>query len=258
MQTTAIVVGPGGVGKGPLDFLFRPDVTRIDPYRLRPGGPRGEGPKDPFYANPRIREELLATLSRLGDKPRRFGSIEWLQKSNTLFFDVRGERQMLLLGGCEGRLAKAEIFAPTLSRTLSHKDLKGLFGMTKIIVLNPASETILTMRSWGELEEATQENCKRRGDSEDTVKRRVDSIAAEHDAEAPAWRKLIEKHCAKEVTGWEFPEHLYKNPAPGGSLVDHQNGLLGRARERLLSADPSLAEFLKTPEEIAGISEPVA
>jgi len=40
VERTLIVVGPGGVGKSPLDFLLKPDIIKIDPYRLRSDGPR--------------------------------------------------------------------------------------------------------------------------------------------------------------------------------------------------------------------------
>lgn len=38
IERTVVVVGPGGVGKSPLDALFRDDMVKIDPYRLRSEG----------------------------------------------------------------------------------------------------------------------------------------------------------------------------------------------------------------------------
>ena len=35
VKSTLILVGPGGVGKGPLAKLIRTNAVTIDPYRLR-------------------------------------------------------------------------------------------------------------------------------------------------------------------------------------------------------------------------------
>jgi len=32
VERTLIVVGPGGVGKSPLDFLLKPDIIKIDSF----------------------------------------------------------------------------------------------------------------------------------------------------------------------------------------------------------------------------------
>jgi len=62
IERTVIIVGPGGVGKSPLDALFRDDIIKIDPYRLRPSGPRDSN--DIFYAHPKLRIVYLrATLT---------------------------------------------------------------------------------------------------------------------------------------------------------------------------------------------------
>ncbi|MBN1876076.1 MAG: hypothetical protein JXA33_17765 [Anaerolineae bacterium] len=87
IERTVIVVGPGCVGKSPLDALFRDDVIKIEPYRLRANGPRDSN--DIFYANPKLREELLLTLAALNDRSLEIGSsewpIEWFPKSKILF-----------------------------------------------------------------------------------------------------------------------------------------------------------------------------
>ena len=61
---TLLVVGPGGIGKSPLDRCLKADVGRIDPYRLRHAGPRDS--KDVFYAHLRLRDELYVTYQHLG------------------------------------------------------------------------------------------------------------------------------------------------------------------------------------------------
>ncbi len=56
-KQTLIIVGPGGVGKSPIDGLVRKDVLRLDPYRLRSKGhPRDTD--DRLYAPPKLRDEL--------------------------------------------------------------------------------------------------------------------------------------------------------------------------------------------------------
>lgn len=55
-KSTLIVVGPGGVGKSPIDDIVRSDVVRLDPYRLRSDGPRNQD--DRLYAPPKLRDEV--------------------------------------------------------------------------------------------------------------------------------------------------------------------------------------------------------
>src|SRR4051794_26355660 len=98
-KNTLIVVGPGGVGKGPLAGLTRDGVVAIDPYRLREHGPRRDS-DDPLYAPPRLRAELRAVLGAFGDSPRSIPceeeAVEWFPGGRVLFFTVRGEWQCLI------------------------------------------------------------------------------------------------------------------------------------------------------------------
>lgn len=70
IKNTLILTGPGGIGKGPLTNLIREDAVSIDPYRLRPDGPRRKS-DDPLYAHPKLRTELHSILSSFGDFPRK-------------------------------------------------------------------------------------------------------------------------------------------------------------------------------------------
>jgi hypothetical protein len=248
MRRTAIVVGPGGIGKSPLDFLFKVDA-RIDPYRLRSDGPRDSG--DVLYAPPRLRDELLSALATLGDQVLQIGRpdwpMEWFPRAKVLFFKVRDDWQCVILNGLEGQTAKAEIYAPILPTLLSTPDISDLLGKTEIILLNPAPQSVTAMQDWKRLEKETRHNCTGRGDSLKSVQDRVRSIAGE----ASAWKQLIQEYAATEYCAWEFPEYLYKRPPPGVGMVEHQKRTLIQARSRLLEGNPDLGLFFKREDEIA-------
>ena len=40
IEKTLMIFGPGGIGKSPIDRIVRSEAVRVDPYRLRPSGPR--------------------------------------------------------------------------------------------------------------------------------------------------------------------------------------------------------------------------
>ena len=254
MQRTAIVVGPGCIGKSPLDTLFKDNIIKIDPYRLRSDGPRDSN--DIHYTHPKLRNELHLVLTGSGDQVRQIDCpdqhIDWFPKSEVLFFKVRDDWQFLILNGLEGQIAKAEIYAPVLPTFLSTPSISSLLGKTDIIVLNPALKSVTVMRDWKDLEAKTEHNCTERGDSFKSVQRRVASIANE----APAWQKLILENDATEYSSWEFPEYIYKRPAPGIRMLEHQKRTLMGVRNRLLEGNPGLDIFFKTGEEIEQITEP--
>ena len=64
IRKTLVIMGPGGVGKSPLDALFKDGVIRLDPYRLRPNGPRGQG--DKLYAPPELHDDLKGGACKTG------------------------------------------------------------------------------------------------------------------------------------------------------------------------------------------------
>lgn len=249
IERTVIVVGPGGVGKSPLDALFRDDIIKIDPYRLRSSGPRDSG--DIFYAHPKLRDELLLAFAALNDRSLEIGSperpIEWFPRGKVLFFKVRRDWQFLILSGVEGQIAKAEIYAPILPTLLSNPEISGLLGgKIQIVILNPAPESVIVMQDWKCLEEETRQNCEERGDSPESVRKRVSSVAEE----APVWKQLIQEHAATEYCAWEFPEYLYKRTPSGVDSTQHRKQTLIRARNRLLEGNPGLGVFFKGDDEI--------
>jgi len=250
LERTLIVVGPGGVGKSPLDFLLKPDIIKIDLYRLRSDGPRDAN--DFLYSHPKLRDEFRLILTELGDTVRRIDTIEWYPKSKTLFFEVRKEWQLLLLMGIKGRFAKLEIYAPVLPLLLSVSDIRNALGKMEIIVLNPASESITKMPNWKDLENQTQHNCEERGDSLASIQKRVASISDE----APAWKNLILANDATEYLNWQYPEYGYKRPDSGASVVEHQKNLLIKVRNCLVEKNPHLALFFKAERELDQLSAP--
>ena len=253
LRKTIIVVGPGGVGKSPLDVIFRVDA-RIDPYRLRRDGPRASD--DVFYAPPKLYPELTSALEILEDerqppKPQELKpphEIEWYEKSKTLFFNVCQEKQFLLLGGLKNRTAKAEINAPVLCEILDGviPGLKGVFGRVHIIVLNPASVGVSEENALPVIQGKTADNCKARGDSDESVRRRCDSVAEELDT----WKRLIQQHGATEYANWEYPEYLYNDRSSARTLVEHRIDLLCRAKKCLLAGDPELKGLVKSDKAI--------
>jgi hypothetical protein len=96
VNRTLIIVGPAGVGKGPLAKVIRDDAIAIDPYRSRKAGPRRDS-GDPLYAPAKLRMELRSVLSSLGDSPCEIPcegeQLEWYRNAKVLFFTVRLEWQ---------------------------------------------------------------------------------------------------------------------------------------------------------------------
>src|SRR5207248_10999569 len=108
---------------------------RIDPYRLRPTGPRDHD--DLFYAHQKLRGELSRAFEHLGDKCERISekpAVEWFPKCGATFFDVRGEWQCLLLGGLSATHAKAEIYAPAVPVLFCRADVRALLGTPSIVI----------------------------------------------------------------------------------------------------------------------------
>jgi hypothetical protein len=241
IKSALIIVGPGGVGKGSLAKLIRDDAVSIDPYRLRPDGPRRDS-DDPLYAHPKLRVELHSMLSSFGDscheipcKPER---MEWFPKSKILFFTVRSIWQCLILHNLTGTIAKAELYAPILPAMLSITEIHDSIGISRVLVLNPASISLTEMSDWKELEEKTKTNCEKRKDPAKSVDERVGTIIDE----APAWRTLIGEQGAYELEKWPFPEYRF--------MIEDNSQLLQEARRFILRRYPNLEEFFKLEDEL--------
>ena len=254
IQKTVIIVGPGGIGKSPIDSLLRDDIIKLDPYRLRPQGPRHAS--DVLYVHPKLRTELLVLLKQMGDSPIKLKcdkeDIEWYPKFMVLFFTVRGVWQLLMLRGVDGQVAKAEIYAPILLSLLNIQNIRSLLGQSEVVILNPSSQRLTVMQNWKDIEDKTEDNCTRRGDSTKSIRKRVNSIVME----APAWKELINNQNGTEFSNWEFLEYKYKTPPSGISLIDHQKDILKKVRKCLITANFALTSFFKSEDDIDQIKEP--
>jgi hypothetical protein len=240
ITNTVMIFGPGGIGKGPIDDIIRNDAIRIDPYRLRPAGPRDKG--DIFYAHKKLRSEMTNAFELLGDSCERLSEkpeVEWFPKCKTTFFDVRGEWQWLLLGGLSATLAKAEIYAPAVPILFSRPDVRSLFGTLSIIILNPADSLPTLNGDFTSIKSKTTENCSKRKDSDESIEKRVGSI----DEEAAAWENML-KLGGTEFPNWELPEYIYRT---------NQIETMLAARNRLIEGNSALEQFFKSEAEIQAL-----
>lgn len=232
---TLLVVGPGGIGKSPLDKALKAEVGRIDPYRLRKAGPRDA--KDIFYAHPRLRDELYLTYQRLGISLSCLSdAVHWFPAANTLFLRVRDEWQLLMLEALPAGIAKAEIFAPAIPTMFENPQVRRWFGRVSMIILNPVGP-LAALPDLSSIKTATEINCQKRGDTSPSIQKRVASI----DEEAGAWRQMIALG-ATEFDNWGFAEYVFREKGEKATLVQARNTLLERC--------PSLEVFFKTEEEI--------
>lgn len=232
---TLLIVGPGGIGKSPLDKALKATVGRIDPYRLRKTGPRDNG--DVFYAHPRLRDELYLTYQSLGiGLTCLTETVHWFPAANTLFLKVRDEWQVLLFEALPSGIAKAEIFAPAIPPMFENPQVRRWFGRVSMVILNPA-QRLADLKDLGPVRDATKRNCEKRGDQPPSVKKRVASV----DEEAEAWRQMVSLG-ACEFANWPFPEYLYGERGEKETLVE--------ARRALIDRCPHLEVFFKTEEEV--------
>lgn len=232
---TLLIVGPGGVGKSPLDKALKPSVVRIDPYRLRADGPRDR--QDVFYAHSRLRHELEAVFAANSIRAVDLSpTVRWFSAAKTLFLKVRDDWQVLVLEALPDAPAKAEIFAPAVPTMLTNPEVKRAFGDLVVVVLNPVKE-LGTLSDFTSLQDATRRNCERRGDDEKSVAKRVKSVAEE----ATAWREMI-KAGATEFANWQFPEFVYTEADATETLL--------KARRTLVARIPRLEEFFVSEAEL--------
>ena len=190
-----------------------------------------------FYAHPRLRDELYLTFQRLGVGLTCLSDrVHWFPEASTLFLKVREEWQLLLLEALPAGIAKAEIFAPAIPAMFENPQVRRWLGRVSMVILNPAG-SLATLSDFGPVEEKTKANCKKRGDSSDSVDKRVASV----DEEAGAWQQMMALG-ATEFESWEFAEYVYREKGEKETLV--------KARKALLDRCPRLEVFFKTAEEI--------
>ena len=246
IHETLMIVGPGGIGKSPLEDIIRADAVRVDPYRLRHDGPRNpdeKGEKDLLYAHPKLRDEIYLTFQRLGLGLTCLSQdVHWFPQAMTLFLKVWTDWQVLFLEGLDGHVAKAEIYAPVVPILLDNPQIRRVFGKLSMVVLNPVGK-LQSLTDLGPLKEATRQNCRKREGLKDeepdsgTVKKRMASV----DEEAAAWREMIELN-ATECANWSYPEYRYQ--------TGDRKKLLADARKEILEHNPALKVFFKEEHEI--------
>jgi hypothetical protein len=251
MRNTLVLVGPGGIGKSPLDHILKQDVVRADPYRLR-ATKRPRGSDDILYAHPKLRTELHLVCHAMNLSFVSLAKgIEWCPQVMLLFLKVRTDWQLLPLGRLTGDLLKAEIYAPAIPVLLSEPLIAHLFGRVESIVLHPANGKLKELSDWEEIKTKTMQNCIRRGDKEASALDRAKTV----DEEAPAWSQMIEEG-GTEYDGWRFPECEYTPPSLEGTvLLDHQISTLLLAKAALLERNQHLEVFFKADEEIKRITK---
>lgn len=252
IKNTLILVGPGGIGKGPLDHILKDHILKIDPYRMRPTGPRNND--DTLYANPKLRDELHLVCQALNLSFVCLSPIvEWFPTPKLLFFKVRNNWQLLILEGIDADIGKAEIYAPVIPVLFSQPQIRHIFGKTEVVVIHSGANMLGNMSKWTDLENETEKNCRLRGDDKDSITNRKNSIKEE----APIWKKMIEQG-ATEYENWQFSEHTYQSKAIRDKVVlAHQVPILLRAKKALMKKNSRLEVFFKTDDEIKNISKPI-
>lgn len=239
INETLIIVGPGGIGKSPLDGIVKSDAMRVDPYRLRkePRDPDKKGEKDLFYAYRKLRDQLYLTYQHLGLGLTCLSPcVHWFSQSMTLFLKVRKDWQLLFLVGLDAAIGKAEIYAPVIPILLEIPQIRHVFGRLSMVLLNPV-DNLAKLKSLESLKEETGKNCKLRGDKPESINDRIRSI----DDEVPAWLEML-KLGATEYSNWQYAEHVYQTGDKKLKLIE--------ARKTLIEKNPRLEIFFKTEEEI--------
>lgn len=218
---------------------------RIEPYRLRPNGPRGK--EDVLYGHPSLRDQLHQAFHRLGLAPSYpTPGIEWFPQAMTLFIKVRSEWQLLFLPPSGFGLAKGEIYAPRFIELLSIPTVRQAFGELETVILNPSDLPIgrepgtqqEEVDLLNDLSRKTKENCLRRGDTEEQAEKRAASV----NEELPAWREAT-RMGAKEFQSWPFPEYEYSG--------DKEKQALAQAHDTIVERWPELSLFLSSPPQLA-------
>lgn len=255
-KKTVFILGPSGIGKSNLDLIFSSQVVRINPYRLREGGPREEKilaffhngkrikkiEKDWYYASPELKIQTEYLMELLEDKKKGLGEdIYWYPKGKTLIFKVRKTWQVLpflkYLRQDSGKYCKAEIYTLLFPHLLTRPDFD-FFGEAKVIILNPADVSITCDKEGvlGKIKEATEKNLSNRGDTMDNIKKRVVSL----DKEFKVWKQLLTdariKEKVTEYINWQFPEYKYYQSAGVEKII-------GMAKDCLLQKNKELKEF---------------
>ncbi len=259
MKKTLFISGPSGIGKSPIDFAIKNDITGINPYRLREH-PRNS--EDYFYGNWLLKEDFLNILSIHNEKFDREISneeLEWYPKSKTLFFNARGTWQILPLykNFKQEGLFKTEIYAPALPALLQKNSFTNIFGEIFFLLLNPASKSILEMEgNYDELKLLTTINLIHAGEKKEKILGRINSL----DKEISAWQtilKILDKGSVLEIKNWKYSEGTYLDTCLNEKkLIQFQKDNLVSAKDTILKASKNeLKDFFKDSEQIQDLDE---
>ena len=257
MPLTTIMLGPAGIGKSPLDKLFKENVIRVEPYRVREA-PRG--PHDKYYVSQEVRDRLRLLCHD--------GAVDVLSDIEIYplvsFFRVRDADQFLLPPR-PSRVPpsyKVEVYAPVLARLLNleaaQQCLPFLTGgksyRVLIIILNPCPTGLQDVKH-SRLSEVVEHAVACRHKLKDTepkkAKKDIQSRIESLPAELATWKVLLDKadqteFCVVDVTDWEHLEYTYRAdpvcnpdqvvPLPEDNLLGHQKAKLKSARNELVHA----------------------
>ena len=138
-----LVFGPSGIGKSPLDEIFRDEVRRLEPHRVR------DAPRDSLdrYHLSKIAHTSILLLPADQEPKGPFGGASQIFVHSTVaLFKVRAEDQVLFRpgDGIPSGVTMVEIFGPVFRDLLDQRGTVGwvdaLFsGTVFAIFLNPWS-----------------------------------------------------------------------------------------------------------------------
>lgn len=280
------VLGPAGIGKSPLDALFRNQATTIEPYRVRKA-PRGSD--DRYYVASEVLQALLSLCRELGEpfyivdskkegNSYLDGSRRWIEiYGQATFFTVRNVEQVLLhsIATPTSTVRKIEVFGPVLASLLSRISLENRprfitdVNLTFFILLNPCKESfrqisgdqVIQAYDWPFLQ---RERARRRGKVADEidVQARIASLLDELAAWKSLWG-LQGNFDVIEVTEWDVFEYTYyPNPEGKEDPTGFAKKQLKKALNKLLltakdSLEPQkfvlFQKCLATEEQIDGM-----
>ncbi|MBN2411233.1 hypothetical protein JXQ31_06025 [candidate division KSB1 bacterium] len=262
MQTTIMFIGHSGIGKSPLENLFKPGVKISAPLRVR-DNPRDE--KDIFY----IPQQARDTMKRLCRENVLAVSRDIEVYPSVIFFPVRGSDQVVINHTKEHpEYIKYEIFAPVYYDLLRLPAVREYYPFLTggpdhrvlAILLNPTAvgfneqefdrEDLVKKAEHGIRCRYELMNDKKPAQAE--IDRDVNKRIKHMNDELPAWKALLNltgkypNLFFLEIKNWEFFEYTYY----AEPVEDFKNAkrIAGNEykRARLISARRKLIDSIKS------------
>jgi len=222
MKTTIMLIGHSGVGKSPLENIFKPAVKISAPLRVR-DRPRDE--KDIFYIPQQVRD----TLKNLNREKVLAVSGDIVVYSSVIFFPVRGNDQVVINHSNDSHeYMKYEIFAPVYYKLLNIPEVREFYPFLTggpdhrvlVILLNPTPAGFLDMGfdKTGLLKKAENGlRCRHKlmGTEQLEIEKDVAKRIKHINDELPAWKALLNipgnfpNFFVLEILNWEFFEYTY-------------------------------------------------